>query len=295
MYSLTTIPVRVWISPRRRAARRPAPAEEGVDDHVGGRPRRADGQAGEEELHEGADRHREDYGAQADGAAEQPADGQGRELDARAHEADRPDAAGGEPGHEAVPWAGPEAGPDVEPGPGAPEEHAERQVREAADRRPRRVEHQEGQVDRGADQQDVEHRAEAGSLAEGQPRQEDQRPDEDADGADREAGALRDPLVEHRPGGEAEVGGDHEGEPSPHSVSPAIKAGEAPAGLDDRTEDDAEPAQREPCDQPGTRRRGSTIGRRSGTESTSISRIPVSPMPAIRAAFSTDEWPCVDV
>jgi hypothetical protein len=88
--------------------------------------RSRDRQTRDEVVHERADGHGEQQGADADGPAEQPADGQHRQLDRGAHDADRVTARG-QAGHQPVPRARPEAGTDVQAGGDAVDHDARRQ------------------------------------------------------------------------------------------------------------------------------------------------------------------------
>ncbi len=92
-------------------------------------PRRvAQVEPAEPELGVGPDGEGEEHGADADRAAQRPAERQRHQLDRGAHEADgRP--ALGDAGHDPVPRAGAEAGADVVPDPGPDEGQAQRQQR----------------------------------------------------------------------------------------------------------------------------------------------------------------------
>src|SRR5918997_3955111 len=61
-----------------------------------------DGDPGQEQLDQRADRHRVEHGAHADGAAQQEPDAEHRELDAGADQPDAGSGAGGQAGHQTV-------------------------------------------------------------------------------------------------------------------------------------------------------------------------------------------------
>ena len=66
----------------------------------------------------------------------------------------------------------------------------------------------ERRVDRQPDHDHVAHRAEPGPLAQRDPREQHERADEDDDRPERQAGALRDALMEDVPRVEAQAGAD---------------------------------------------------------------------------------------
>lgn len=68
---------------------------------------------------------------------------------------------------------------------------------------------------------DVANRPDTEALAQGNPGQQDQEPDQDADRCDGHPGALGDALVQDLPGPEAEPGEDHEGQPRGQRGQPA--------------------------------------------------------------------------
>ena len=188
------------VSPRRRAAPRAAP-----DRGRGSTPRRrsATGSAGRRGRAASpiVRRGRKNCTSgpivtanttvpRPDGPTEQPAGGEGGQLDARAHEPDRADTPRGQPGHQAVPRARSEAGADVEavPGPHRTRRPRGRRAGRRASPACRARAARASIVD--ADEEHVEHRAEAGPLAQGQPGEQHDGADDDADRADGDAGVV---------------------------------------------------------------------------------------------------------
>jgi hypothetical protein len=151
----------------------------------------------------------------ADGAAEQPARGEDGAFDNCADDA-HGIAAGSEPGHEAVAWPRSEARADVEcRGECVTEDRREQKRYAERDSRDRRDQGEAGLRDQ-ADDDDVGDRAVARPLPQRQPREQDEQPDAVDHPADRKAGALREPLVQHVPRVEAEARPHQEG--NAHSI-----------------------------------------------------------------------------
>lgn len=164
----------------------------------------------DEELGERADRDGEQHGPDADGAAEQPADGEHRDLDAGTRQAQRLPGPRGQAGHQAVARARTEAGTDVEPGGDTVQRDAAEEQRDAGCERVGRRQDAEGGVGGQADHDDVARRAEAGTLPQRDPGQQHQRADDDHDAAQRQAGVPGQALVQHVPGSQAQARGDHQ-------------------------------------------------------------------------------------
>jgi hypothetical protein len=108
-------------------------------------------------------------------------------------------AAGGEAGHQAVAWPGPEARADVEAGRDAVEDDAAEEQRHALGGAVRLVEDLHHHLEHDAEDDDVAHRAEPGLLAQRDPEQEQQRPDEADPDAGADRGVVREALVEDVP------------------------------------------------------------------------------------------------
>jgi len=108
-------------------------------------------------------------------------------------------APSGEPGHQPVSRAWPQAGTDVEARRHRVQDDRDDEEPEPQRHRARLGQKHERAVERETDQEHVAHRAETGALAEGDPKQQHDEADDDRDRADAHAGALGDPLVEDIP------------------------------------------------------------------------------------------------
>jgi hypothetical protein len=198
-------------------------------DAVAVRSARADrhGQPGDEEAGERADADRIQHGAHADGAAEQPPEGQHRDLDRGARQPDRV-APPCQPGHQPVARARPEPGADVQPGgdavdhdPRDQEGHPEREVAGLG-------QHRERGVDGQADHDHVADGAHAGALPQRDPRQQHQRADADDDPTERQPGAFGEALVQHVPRVQTKARGQHQGHAHTEQDEARVEVEQAP-------------------------------------------------------------------
>ena len=193
-------------APVRRSASRGA-------DAVGGHPA---GTADREERDgvpaERADEQREGDRADADVAAEHPADREHHELDAGAHD---PDAPSGDPvqaRHQAVARAGAEVRADVEAGRDGEHDDAGGEQQDAHPEVEARRDEPQADVGGRADEQRVHDGAEARLLADRDPQQQHDAARDHRDEAEVEPGLLRDALGEHVPRGDAELAAHDEGD-----------------------------------------------------------------------------------
>ncbi|GAB7029318.1 hypothetical protein JCM4914_07790 [Streptomyces platensis subsp. malvinus] len=86
----------------------------------------------------------------------------------------------------------------------------------------------EAEVGRGRQDHDVGEGAERRPLPQGDPEEQDERPHETGQGAEAQAGALRQPLVQHAPGTEAQPGPHHERKAASVEGEPEEQLGQAP-------------------------------------------------------------------
>ncbi|HEX5925660.1 MAG TPA: hypothetical protein VFY45_17640 [Baekduia sp.] len=98
-------------------------------------------------------------------------------------------------GHETVAGTGPEARADVEPGGDAVEQHTDDQQRCAGGGVLRGREGVEHRLQDEAQDHHVAQRAEAGTLAQGNPEEQQQRADQTDPDAGADAGQVREALV----------------------------------------------------------------------------------------------------
>jgi hypothetical protein len=160
--------------------------------------------------------------ADADRPTEQPTDREHDHLDSGANDPDRM-AARGEAGHEPVARARSEAGTDVETR-GDPIEHdaAREEGRPRTHLVGRRQDGERG-VRGESDHDHIGDRAVAGALPKRNPQQQNEQADPVHDPADRQAGALRQALVQDVPGRQAEVGPHHQGDAQPEQHQPQVQ------------------------------------------------------------------------
>ena len=158
----------------------------------------------QERLGERADRQRVGDGADADRAAEQPADREHRHLDAGADQPDRPAGARGQPGHQPVARAGPEPGADVGRGRDAVEHDAADQQRAARGQAGRLRDQGERGVDADRDDDHVRDRPDPRTLAQRDPQQEDRDAGDGRDQPEAQRQVACQALVEDVPGIEAQ-------------------------------------------------------------------------------------------
>ena len=187
-----------------------APMLQGTDDGreavslalCGGLARRQPGvRHRQEELHRRADRHRVEHRADADRAAEHEPDHEHRHLDRGPQDPDAVAGAAHEAQPQAVARAGAEVGTDVHRTGQPVADHAGDQHDDAQPELVRAFDEGEAGVGGQADDDDVEHRAEARHLAQRDPQQQHQGSDHDDDLAERERQVLA-----RRPGGTRPTG-----------------------------------------------------------------------------------------
>lgn len=164
----------------------------------------------DEELSERAYRGGEQHRPDADRPAEQPADGEHRDLDPGAGQPQRPSGPGGQAGHQPVAGTRAEAGADVEPGGDAVQDDAAEEQRDARRQGVDRRQDAERGVRGEPDHHDVARRADPGPLPQRDPGQQHQRADDDHDLPQRQPGVPGQSLVQHVPRGQSQPRGDHQ-------------------------------------------------------------------------------------
>jgi hypothetical protein len=177
-------------------------------------------------LHDRADAEGEDQRAEADGAAEEPADDQYADLDGRAHREDRPAEAAVQPGHQAVARTRAEIRGEVDPRRDADREHAGDHHRDPHGQRAGRRHQRQRQVGGGTDERDVQERADPRPHADRPPEGQHRDADQDADGAERQSGLPAEPLVERLPWPEAEPSLRHHRDRRAEQRQPDDQAGQ---------------------------------------------------------------------
>ncbi|GAB3840838.1 hypothetical protein GCM10027610_049130 [Dactylosporangium cerinum] len=135
----------------------------------------------------------------------------------------------GKAGHQAVARAGAEPGADVEPGGDGVGEDARDQQAGARGEVVDGGGESEGGVGDQADHDHVADRAQAGTLPQRDPQEQDRHRDEVGDQADRDPGVPGDALVQHVPRAEAEAGPQHQREADPEEHQPAVEPGQVSA------------------------------------------------------------------
>ncbi|MBN9197261.1 MAG: hypothetical protein J0I33_01270 [Microbacterium ginsengisoli] len=169
------------------------------------------------QVHERPDREGEDDGADADRAAEQPADREHGELDDRAAHPDRPPEPRVHSCHQAVSRPGPESRADVDARRERDQQRSTDEQRELHhDALDRRHDRERGLHD-GAEQEDVRDRAHAGPLPQRDPEQQHEQTHDVRDPADTDARVQGEALREGCPRIDSQTGADRE------SISRAVE------------------------------------------------------------------------
>lgn len=206
---------------------------------LGGRGGFPEHHPGQEQLGERADRHRVEHGADPDGAAEQPADGQHGQLDPGAHPAHRPPGTGVQPGHQPVPGAGAETRADVTGGGQPVEQHPGDHQGDLPAEPGGRWDHRQRHVDRNGDHHHIGHRAHPGALPQRDPDQQHHNAGERGDRSETPAEPRRQSLVQDVPRVQSELRPYQErhAHAVEHQADEQLgEAGERPAGQADRRE-----------------------------------------------------------
>jgi hypothetical protein len=181
---------------------------------------------GHEDVRQRADGGRVEQGADADRAAEQPADQQDDGLDPGAHDAQRV-TAGREAGHQPVARAGSETRADVHAG-GHAVQHDRGHHHGGTDReRVWRRDHGQDRVDDRPDHHHVAQRAEAGALAQRDPQQQHRRAHNDDPRPGGHPGPPGQSLVQDIPRIKAQPGQQQHGVADPVQHQPGEQLDEA--------------------------------------------------------------------
>ncbi len=162
---------------------------------------------------------------EADRSAEQEADHQDDQLDRRPGAPDRPAEAMVEARHQAVARTRAEVGREVEAGAQADDQHPADAHRQLGDRLGGAGEQRQHQVGRDPDEDDVQERADAGTLPEGPPQGQDRDPHEDAHGAEREPVRFAIPWWNASHGPRPRPDAAMTAIPTPNGIRPAIDPG----------------------------------------------------------------------
>jgi hypothetical protein len=154
--------------------------------------------AGQEILDQWSDGQGKHDGADSEGAAEDPTEGEDRYFDDGAGEPDRWSLARN-PGHQPIAWARSQVGSYVETGGDADQDDPAEHHRPGHTRHFGRRDDDAGQVDDDPDDDCVEQRAQPVGLAQRQPEEEDGHRDDDRPSSDRQPEASGQPLVQDIP------------------------------------------------------------------------------------------------
>lgn len=165
---------------------------------------------GQGAVYQRADARGEEDRSETNRAAEQPPCRQHGCLDAQPRHPHRPPEARVQSGHQAVARTGTESRTDVQPGRQGEEQHAAEEDEHLHDESVRGGQDRECHLHARAHEEDVRDGADPRTLAERDPQQQDEEPDDVRDPADPDAGLARESLREHRPRVEADSGAHHD-------------------------------------------------------------------------------------